>query len=841
MSDPLKHLLWKDERSIRSLTLAIAIGIVGLNLLAVLAGAILRDQGARWGTALGAWFLMPNLFALGVGPMLVGNEEETGTLNWLRSLPISWKTVTTSKLITAIASLMALWCTSSVFMGLHLASLDGIPARFKADFASPEVATAVLYFLFYSLLILLCGFVSIFLVRSPVGAVVLSLPLILVVHLVAMYSVERICSTNGYYTPKTLNELNSGQFASVILFGLFVLAGLTAATFGLAKRRLSGSRKIRWKPKSNQPVYSYRPTIHVRLAKPSIAWALAWQQFRHMAPLAIPIVVLVWIAIFYSVMEGSRGHSLNQAVKPMAMLCIALGITSLGGMTFYNDSLRRQVAFFADRGISAAKVWGSRLAVSACFVFLCWGPICVAAYFETPTEIVSAVFPYAYLTFLVLMAWSVGALISMSARRPILAFFGAAVAFPILLYPLAFYWVVYPSYVYVLGIVIPIFLLTTFRLCRRWIDGEMGWGFHLRALGWIGIAFAVPSIIVFGHRWISMPGQPTEIRRQLYSQNLPSQPNRSSTMLLPWSTKIESGAFAFNRYTNIDTTIAVPVYAGFYDPVNRPAGDINAETIDRFDAELTEEDPVGIYVSFKDLFQTLQTNASFRNQRIVASQIDFSKVKIYPTESSRKAIEVLLSWSRRTRELVVSGDEGMSTLIKVAESADRLAIDVLTAWPGESWKRDAISKIPSDELRHESRRIAIASQWRLYDDGEWTGAFASPRTFAGASVLNPTCAWLGIEQKRADRKLAIAVNRLIEEATSKESLIRNTEGVGEVHFSDSYESFKEVSLGPLSRGGISMQRYSKNGPFISWLARFPATDKKLKELRELAVESGASQ
>ena len=52
---------------------------------------------------------MPNLVAIGAPAMLVGHEEECGTLDWMRALPVHWTKVVDSKFLVAIIAVGLTW------------------------------------------------------------------------------------------------------------------------------------------------------------------------------------------------------------------------------------------------------------------------------------------------------------------------------------------------------------------------------------------------------------------------------------------------------------------------------------------------------------------------------------------------------------------------------------------------------------------------------------------------------------------------------------------------------------------------------------------------------------
>ncbi|TWU37587.1 ABC-2 family transporter protein [Novipirellula aureliae] len=168
----LARLLWKDANTVKSLVLAVLVGIVSFHLIAVAAlsidGRFVIDPFAM------LWIVMPNLFAIGAPAVLVGTEEDAGTLRWLRTLPVKWQHVVGSKCIVAVVALLAVWAIASAIM--LIASL-AIPPTRDLTLDDLRIIVGVAPLLFFSLMLLLTGFVTSYLVRSPVGGLLMMIPM----------------------------------------------------------------------------------------------------------------------------------------------------------------------------------------------------------------------------------------------------------------------------------------------------------------------------------------------------------------------------------------------------------------------------------------------------------------------------------------------------------------------------------------------------------------------------------------------------------------------------------------------------------------------------------------
>ncbi|MEO8269896.1 MAG: ABC-2 transporter permease, partial [Aureliella sp.] len=100
------HLWWKELRQL--LPLVGLLFIVGL-LLQLL--TLVTPSDFEWRNA-AVVLGMPGLFAAGAGALLVGQEKELHTFNWLRSLPVPPRDVVRTKLLAGLLGLLLVWLVS---------------------------------------------------------------------------------------------------------------------------------------------------------------------------------------------------------------------------------------------------------------------------------------------------------------------------------------------------------------------------------------------------------------------------------------------------------------------------------------------------------------------------------------------------------------------------------------------------------------------------------------------------------------------------------------------------------------------------------------------------------
>ncbi|HBJ37090.1 MAG TPA: hypothetical protein DDZ51_20530, partial [Planctomycetaceae bacterium] len=68
-----------------------------------------------WSAGIAVFLGMPGLFAVGAGALLVGQEKELRTIQWLSSLPIRPQTIVRVKTATAVVGLGILWMISGLY------------------------------------------------------------------------------------------------------------------------------------------------------------------------------------------------------------------------------------------------------------------------------------------------------------------------------------------------------------------------------------------------------------------------------------------------------------------------------------------------------------------------------------------------------------------------------------------------------------------------------------------------------------------------------------------------------------------------------------------------------
>ncbi len=719
-----QRLLWKDFVLVRPLLIAV-LGVIVAWPLMILLLSLFADMSHQTAIrmAMMLWILLPNLMALGAPAMIVGTEEEAGTLSWLRTLPVRWQRVADSKFLIAMMSVIFAWLLAS--FALWVTSLMWPPTGSSLDsFTSSFTSWASIgQSVFFTIALLLCGFVTAYLIRSPVGGLVALVPLVLAVSFLMVWIANKVMGDSfGSYWPGMRAPV--WRWILLVLAELLVLVAVFFAQRWLAKRRLSMTEFSIYRHIDNASrKEAYRPPAAISLLRPSRAVAMLWQQWRQVR---WPVIGMISVVGLFILMSALNDKTRDNRLPVMTMTDFTVPLTVLaliwlGAMTFYGDSVRRRCAFYADRGISRTTVWWTRLLPTFVpAIALIAVSVAVLTDKQNPFES-----QLSWTAFFFLL-YAFGVLVSQWSKRPILSFFAAPAYAGFTMSWLGVFMMSYVSYVWAVLLATPVVLLATRRLTGRWLDGRLDRGFTFRVIGWTGIAIALPMITVLAIRWSGTPPMMKEWRATMTASEV-TPPTRPGTR---WS-----GGQPYSP--NISITAMQPT--SYADEA------IDEDIDGRLEDELADEKGVGRHVTFIELRALINGRGT--------------------DEQVRTATEVLLKWSRRVREMVVAGEEGLPGLMTVAEPAEQMAKRRM-AVSGDEFT----NKLPSEELRRQARRTAVIAEWKNYQRQGWDDISGYPtfKSFADGYVLNQLQNRNWIEQNRADRNIDRMTKLLLDQINSDE-------------------------------------------------------------------------
>ncbi len=796
----LSRLIWKDSRTIRPLVIAIAAGVLGFNLMAY----VLRQmywQGSAPVTDYIFWILMPNLIALGAPAMLVGTEQETGTLQWMRTLPVSWRQVVLSKFVTAVGALISIWLLSSLVLWLLNLMQGSSEHPFVSDVRSID---GILYFLFFSFTLLFCGFISSFLFRSPVAALVAVVPIVFFLTWFCTETARVIKGGGTWGHSYAIRHPSFANWLSIVVLGLATIGILIAIATWIARRRLSRptvSHPMSLTRSPNQD--AFRPPRLTSMSHSSPMAVMLWQQWKQVWPYCamISAVNILFAGIFLAADTWQQRNSFLVQLSPVIA---GLSIGWLGCLVFYGDGLRRRCEYFADRGISATLVWVTRLlpVLPAAMLMVClwWWALYRQEMKSSDTMIL-------WLGMIVMFA--TGQLAAMWIRRPTLSFFAAPViAWILIVFNGMLLLQYYTGFTWTLLLVAAILLFATWRLMPRWLEGRMGTAFHSRVIAYSLLAMIIPSLVIFPSRWATTPQAMTAWRLQMMdSSNQPPTDARRATEVLPQA----FAAFAYFDSNAIDSESRM----------------LRHSLEQELEALRSQEQPIiAEFAKAGEIYGFLNHYRVHRASRETEPQ----------DEIALMAVEVLLRWARIVRTDCANGIQSLQNLCRVAEPAEQNAaiyLDRLLATEETDARiAELVELIPSEALRRKSRITALTNEWRNFNasvtDAEQEPGSRTIISFSGFPVLGSSL--LPFERTRAIRFIDLATSETLDYLESDLKAQSRQESDRLHHLWN--ESLAGPAVGP------SHYRIGRNHPMMwmpHWTSDHETRVARLRQKRSMAT------
>jgi len=495
----LRYLCWKETRQVLPLVwMQLVLGI-GFQLLFAL------QPNQTFTPRILLFAGMPSLFALGVGSLLVGQEKERRTLDWLRSLPVAAGDVLRVKLAVGFVALVAVWGLSLLLLALFVLPHPWhIAWRFDPGWE----------FLFplQSVFFLLAGFATAWTFRSSLVALLAVIP-------VALLPAAISFGLNDLY-----RRFGSGVSIRLdpspwLWAATFVALSLVLLVIGWRRGVKSlGAEQVREKARfwSFAPFNPWNETPLWTRPPHAPAAMLIWQFLRQNRAVLLGIVAML---LFVLVLLG--GSSLDSGRPVLAMFLMLLATSWLGVLAFHGDGLQERIRFLAERGVSPAQTWTTRHAVPlsllAVALFAC--AFAVPSPFPSGALVGARTSPPLILSMvcLVLSTYAISQAVGQIFRSATIA----ALTAPVAAWLLVGYGVLLVTWLgapfWLVGILALIPWLATFVMMRRWMDGRLGlsyWGAHG---GFLGIGIVLP-LIPLGLVMISQPTMPAEVRRQLLDE-----------------------------------------------------------------------------------------------------------------------------------------------------------------------------------------------------------------------------------------------------------------------------------------------------------------------------------
>ena len=666
------HLWWKELRQL--LPLIGLLFVVGLLLQLLTLATSSEFDWRSVAVVLG----MPGLFAAGAGALLVGQEKELRTLDWLHSLPVIPQDVLRTKLLVGLLGLVVIWLVSLAFA----ATAGLVPSRLA------ESGGEWLWAL-HSLFLLLLGFATAWQLRSSLVSLLLVLPLACVPLVLANVH-ENFLHENVWRS----NEPRPWIMALYLVLGCaaaLVWGWRAALRYFSPERSLSAASKY----------FSLKAQASfTRYARSTPAPALLWQfsSQNRAALLGIAALLFVpWIGLLLltrtTTFHGKPPATWSELWAAMSLLGSFLAVSWLGLLVFQGDTLQRRKQFLADRGVSPGLTWMTRIAVPLLMLaivvlvssMVLQGEAKIIPGFNlwlTGAAAVFAIFASAL--------W-VGQVVRSSIVGAILAPFVSLLVVGFLYFSIgelgAPWWTV--------GLSLLIPLVATLLATSAWMDNRTGWRFWSWHVGMLVLAVLLPSVgfLSYMAMYPRMSAASREELQRLVSSQRPG---------MSWD--------------SINMTFSNRGQTGPVDSSSKQSFETIAE-YRQFSIANLRYQMASSSTGLADWWTLKVVLADVIMQRMA----DSSAADVPQNERYRESLELLFELTKRQR---------MSLDLRNQDVADQLELSLLRELQmprasermGEELSQSLQLMLGDQTQRDDARRAALASSWQRSQNGSSSGS-----------------------------------------------------------------------------------------------------------------------
>ena len=488
------RLVWKEIRQGFPL-LAVLLGVeLLLHTLVVLGAGNAESREAH----LLIMVLMPSLFAVGAGAILISQDKEQRTIGWLNSLPIAAGTILRAKFSVGIVGLAIVWL-ASIVMTLLFDSSSFSNMR-KSNEGLPNVIWPL-----NSIFLLLLGFATAWRWNSVLVALVMILPLAMFPTVVCLieWEIRADLFSLRDFLPDGLVAIN--YLLAISLSGWF------AWRFGDAYLTAKGSDR-RWSQRWQS--VDFRTLRQSSLPKttqgltPTLVWQFAWQNRM------IPIAILALIAIpVLAVLLHFSGTKPDDWLFLPSVACWLIA-SWLGASVFQSDTLQSRIRFMAERGVAPNAIWWTRQIIPAS-LFALAAIILVLFVWLVPTARISngpspsnSIPLIALAVTLVIAFYAAGQWYGQLFRSPIVSLVTVPAAMGLVVGYSFFAVTALGSTVWLLLISLSIAFVATRVMMHPWMDGRTDMRYWLGHAGFLSVAVVLPAVpyLITAATYPSMPG-----------------------------------------------------------------------------------------------------------------------------------------------------------------------------------------------------------------------------------------------------------------------------------------------------------------------------------------------
>ncbi len=469
-------LLFKEAKQLAPLLIALAACGFVLHLLGTF--GFQQGQTPIHGVAL---IMIPFLFAIGAGPMLVSQEKEQRTLGWIGSLPIHPRSIVCSKWVVCTLGLALSWIISVAL------------AWFLAPMPMSEID---LFPWIGGTFALLCiGFALTWVLPTAVS----SLIALAVVSCVMATLVNAILPKLWILVPFSLSVA-----AAAVYFGQrsFVCGGATASIFfrsGLSRRRVQHDRSSLW---------TLSPAS-------SLIWQISRQNTWLWSGLLLVAILSGCLFLLYTFNKPTTADVFLATLLPLGLI-----FSWLGASVFGSDAYRQRINFLAQRGVAPGLIWWTRMILpigSVCLglvvlTLLNWWPAedglstVDVRHLSIPVLMVGVLLVFAFTQWF--SQWTRSALIGFCVAPAVAALTIGYQSF-VIEFLRAPWWILLPS--------VAVAMLATRVMLRPWMDGRFDWRYWAAHSGLLLVALVGP-LTPFLYTWATYPDMAATMKRSLKAE-----------------------------------------------------------------------------------------------------------------------------------------------------------------------------------------------------------------------------------------------------------------------------------------------------------------------------------
>ena len=332
-------LLGKEAKQLAPLLAVLAGCGVFLHLL----GLTQRAPGGYHATILA---LIPVLFAVGVGPILVSQEKEQRTLRWMVSLPVPPRSIVISKLIASLLGLIVIWCISLAVTFAFCPSV--LSTTSNVDFE-------LLFWPGNTFFLMLMGFALAWILPTAGSTLVAFLVLASAAGVFAVLANDASNVDAALYGRVEFLVYLLSSYAVVTVVLAVVAIQLGKKSFVTEAKSKSS---FAWVGNREQTRLTVDRTRTPSLSPASsLIWQVGWQN-RMLWVGASFVLLMISASLAYGL-----GFLDSRELLEFTPAAGCLVLSWLGASAFGSDARQGRIRFLAERGVAPSKIWWTRLAL----------------------------------------------------------------------------------------------------------------------------------------------------------------------------------------------------------------------------------------------------------------------------------------------------------------------------------------------------------------------------------------------------------------------------------------------------------------------------------------------